>query len=416
MNEAPLARLDAARFFSDPGGTVAALYAQHGPVFRTRLPNGSFVYVLVGPEANRVVLGTDRGKFSNELGWQRIQRAGEVFGRGLTFLDGAEHALHRKLMAPHFRIDRAWDARPVVERVVEQETAGWVNGQVLDLFESFYRITFCVAAEFFLGITDHGQIEELIRQFRILEPLGTVGLRREQRLAAEKDAIARLRELLHPLLQLRRTEPVGDLLSHMASARDPQGRWLLDDDALHAEANQMLLAGHLSTSSLLAWLAYLLLRHPGYLARIGEDDVLRRVMLEAERLYPPVGHLPRVTVEDVEVAGCVIPKGSFVACSAVGGHRIPGIFAEPERFDPERFAPPREEHLKTPYALVGFSAGPRQCLGIHFAKAQIEIVVRTLFSRFRMELVDGREVVCRYQPLATPVGGVRVRVARRDED
>lgn len=408
---APIVRLDPR--VRDPGAAVAAAAAQHGPIFRMPLPNGSFVHVLVGPEANRLVLGTSRGKFSNELGWQRIQRAGQVLGRGLTFLDGAEHALHRKLMSPPFRIDHAGDARGVVERAIARETAMWAarGDQPVDLFETFYRLTFYVAAEYFLGITEGAQVEEMIAQFHALEKLGTVQMAPLQRKAAEQASLARLAAVIRPLLAQRRAGPPSpDLLSHLALARDEQGALLMDDAALEAEAHQLLLAGHISTSSLLTWLCYLLLRHPDYAARVEEPGVLERVMQETERLYPPIGHFPRVTLEDVEFAGCAIAKGSFVALSAVGGHRLPEVFADPQRFDPERFAPPRSEHERTPFGLIGFSAGPRQCLGIHFAKAEVEQVARALFTRFEMKLVKA-EVECRYQPLATPVGGLPVQVS-----
>ncbi|MCC6537390.1 MAG: cytochrome P450 [Bryobacterales bacterium] len=410
----PIVRLDPR--VRDPGAAVAAAAAQHGPIFRMPLPNGSFVHVLVGPEANRLVLGTSRDRFSNELGWQRIQRAGQVLGRGLTFLDGAEHALHRKLMAPPFRIDRAGEARGVVERAIARETAGWAAGlqKPVDLFETFYRLTFYVAAEYFLGITEAAQVEEAIAQFHALEKLGTVQMAPAARKAAEQAALARLAAVIRPVLAERRMgEPTGDLLSHLARARCEDGAWLLDDAALEAEAHQLLLAGHISTSSLLTWVSYLLLRHPEYAARVEEEGVLARVMLEAERLYPPIGHFPRVTLEDVEFGGFTLAKGSFVALSAVGGHRLPEVFADPHRFDPERFAPPRSEHERTPFGLIGFSAGPRQCLGIHFAKAEVEQVTRALFTRFQMTLATtsgGRDVECRYQPLATPVGGLPVRV------
>ncbi len=128
---------------------------------------------------------------------------------------------------------------------------------------------------------------------------------------------------------------------------------------------------------------YLLASHPEYLARVraeedellipGEPptlDALRRMktldnaLSEAERMYPPVPNGPRGVLEDVEIGGYTIPAGAPVFYSIAASHLLPEVWKTPEAFDPDRFSPPREEHKKTPYALVGFGGGPRICIGI----------------------------------------------------
>lgn len=407
MNQPPVASLGP-DFPLRPGLALASAYERHGPVFRIESP-GSFVYVLIGPEANRIVLGTQRAKFSNEQGWQRLQRGVDLYGRGLTFLDGEEHAAHRHLMSPSLRIDQAEAHQPAVRRAVSRAANHWEPGKQVSLYEAFFRITFETVAESFLGVTSEPEVTSLMEAFQVLEVLQRVRVPQSHHLAAEHGAIRRIREVLIPVLRLRRSAPGTDLLSHLASARQANGNFALGEDALLAEANQLLLAGHLTTSSQLSWLFYLLLRHPDFARQAHDPDVLGRIMLETERLYPPIGHLPRVTTEDVEFAGYQIPKGSFVTCSIVGCHYLPGIFATPDRFDPSRFAPPREEHRRTPFALVGFSAGPRRCLGVHFAKAQLATVATEILGRFELQLLS-KEVQCRYQPFAYPVDGLPVRI------
>lgn len=405
MNPAPLVTFGP-RFAADPGNVLAETFAASGPVFRVRLGAG-VVHFAVGPEANRFVLATHRGLFSNEKGWSRVQRAPEVFGRGLTFIDGEEHDFHRKVMNPAFRIDKALDAVAITERITEKKMCDWKPGEPLDYFAFCFEVTFLVAAEAFLGVTDETVLLDLMDLFRQLESLAVSTHATPERARLEAPARERIRGILEPLIARRRTEPAADVLSLLCMERAEGGVALSDEEVL-AEANQLLLAGHISTSSLAAWLMYLLLRHPEYLAQIERDDVFDRVLLEAERLYPPLGMLPRVTVQDVDFAGSRILAGSLVLCSVLGGHRIPAIFADPDRFDPDRFAPPRQEHIRTPYALIGFSAGPRMCLGVHTAKAEIRAIAKTVLRNFRLALIPSRPVVCRYQPQAVPSGGMWV--------
>jgi cytochrome P450 len=89
---------------------------------------------------------------------------------------------------------------------------------------------------------------------------------------------------------------------------------------------------------------------------------------------------------------------------------LPGIFAAPERFDPDRFAAPREEHKRTPYALVGFGGGPRICIGINFAQVEIKAMVSHILRRYRLEVAPDQQIVQFYRATGMPLNGIRMRV------
>ncbi|MBL8230719.1 MAG: cytochrome P450, partial [Bryobacterales bacterium] len=187
MNQPPVASLGP-DFPLRPGLALASAYERHGPVFRIESP-GSFVYMLVGPEANRLVLGTERAKFSNEQGWQRLQRGVDLYGRGLTFLDGEEHTTHRNLMSPSFRIDQVEAYQPAVRRALSRATNHWEQGKQVSLYETFFRITFETAAESFLGVTSEPEVTALMEAFQVLEVLQRVRVPQSHHLAAEQGAI-----------------------------------------------------------------------------------------------------------------------------------------------------------------------------------------------------------------------------------
>jgi cytochrome P450 len=92
---------------------------------------------------------------------------------------------------------------------------------------------------------------------------------------------------------------------------------------------------------------------------------------------------------------------------------IPDIFADPESFDPDRFAPPREEHKKNPYALVGFGGGPRICIGLNFAQVEIKAMVSHILRNYKLELIPGQEIYQFYSVVGWPVKGIRMRVCER---
>jgi cytochrome P450 len=138
----------------------------------------------------------------------------------------------------------------------------------------------------------------------------------------------------------------------------------------------MLMAGHETTAKALGWTIYLLDRHPE-----AADAPLLQLIKESMRLYPPVWLLSRTARVDDEVAGYRIPAGTLVCVSPYLLHRHPGYWAEPERFDPSRFAvdPPD-------FAYLPFSDGPRRCIGERLALFEAELVLKTLRARVRIEL------------------------------
>ena len=93
---------------------------------------------------------------------------------------------------------------------------------------------------------------------------------------------------------------------------------------------------------------------------------------------------------------------------------IPAIFAEPSAFDPDRFAPPRQEHLRTPYSLIGFSGGPRTCLGITVAKVEIKAIVSQVLRRYHLALSPDQDLVPVYVPISVPLNGITMKVVPKD--
>ena len=414
---------------ADAGPFLARMYEQHGPIFRAATMWGDNVVYLVGPEANRFVLSSNRLKFSHHLGWGRMLGVIDMFGDGLLTMDGAQHDQHRRMMNPAFTIGYMDRYLPLMQRIIRERVAGWADRGEIDIYEETRKITFDVAAEALTGLRVGAEVDRFRELFTQMLNLGMVAAdsvdydQRLDRLQAE------LYSLLLPKIHERRRSPTDDILGMLVRARDDAGR-ALSDEQLIAHTNILLVAGHETSTSLSAWLLYLLAQHPGYLRRVLDeqaallapgadptlDDIkrmktLENALSEAERMYPPVANGPRGVVEDFEFDGYLVPAGTFVFYSIAASHLIPGIFAAPERFDPDRFAPPREEHKCMPYALVGFGGGPRICIGINFAQVEIKAMVSHILRRYRLEIVPGQQIVQFYRATGMPLNGIRMRVS-----
>lgn len=420
--------------------TMAAMAQEHGPIFKrefgTPLASGAtrLVY-MVGPDANKFVLHTHRNCFSNSLGWTPV--LGPFFGKGLLNMDGDEWARHRKMMNPAFTAAYMAAYLPVINRVIRARTSDWLERGEVDLYEEAREIAFDVAAAVLGGLKTGAHVDELRRLFYAIlhGEFDREAETWEQFRARLERVEAQLRGLLLPLIAARREASSNgaptDVLGMMVNARDEGGQ-ALSDDQLLAHANILLVAGHETTTTLASWLLYLLATHPGYLQRVHAElaatgsgeaaltlDQLRAMpalghaVTEAGRLQSPVRFGPRGVMKEFEFAGYTIPPGTQVRYSIAAGHRLPRIFAEPDRFDPDRFAPPREEDKRHPYSLIIFGGGPRICIGVNLAQVEVKSLAAHVLRSFTLDPVPGHEVVQIGIITGFPRDGIRVRVHPR---
>lgn len=412
------------------GPFLAEMYRQHGPIFRASNFGVEVVY-LVGPEANRFVLQSDRLKFSHHIGWGEMFSVAHIFGDGLLSMDGPEHDAHRRLMNPAFTISYMDRYVPLMNRIIRERIAGWGERGEVDVYEEARKITFDVAAEALTGLRAGPEVDRFRDIFSQMLMLGMVVSSQEEWETRMTALRAELDSLIRPKIAERRAHPTDDILGLLVTATDTEGR-PLSDERIIAHANILLVAGHETSTSLSSWLLYQLTQQPEITRRVVEEqlalvgptaeptlDNIKRmkyldlVLLEAERFYPPVSNGPRGVVEDFDFAGYHVPAGTYAFYSIAASHLLPESFAQPEVFDPERFAPPREEHKRTPYALVGFGGGPRVCIGINFAKVEIKALVSQVLRRYELEAVPDQQLVQFYRVTAVPLFGIRLRVRER---
>jgi cytochrome P450 len=251
----------------------------------------------------------------------------------------------------------------------------------------------------------------------------------------KRRAIRFLNDTVDRIIRERRASGIDhkDLLSMLLLAVDEQGdgRGMSDHQARH-EAMTLFLAGHDTTAAGLTWLGYILSTQPEVAERAAREvdavlggrpptqqelprlSYLGQVVKETLRLYPPaIGVFTRQAVNDVDIGGYSLKKGSLVQMLSYVTHRDPRWFPEPERFDPERFAPGRAESIPA-FAYFPFGGGPRVCIGNQFALAEMVLVAATLLQNLRFELAPEQgPVKLKPQLSLRPEGGLRLRLTWR---
>jgi cytochrome P450 len=200
----------------------------------------------------------------------------------------------------------------------------------------------------------------------------------------------------------------NDLMTRLLTAVDAETGERMTDRQVRDEAVTLFVAGHETTATALAWAFYLMARHPHILAAAQAEadafgagpitewrperlSLLTRIFRETMRLYPPIMMFPRRTTEEVEITGTRLPARQITFVSAYTQHYRQELYPDPDRFDPDRWLPEREA-TRPRSAYLPFSAGPRFCIGIHFAMMEGPIVLATLLRRWRFEIDTTRTI------------------------
>ena len=388
-------------------------FQRYGPVFKTRIL-GEKVAFLIGPDANRLILLEKADHFSSRLGWEFLE---PLFGQGILLQDGEEHARTRRLMYPAFHGRAIASYFETIVRIVQDFLKDWGERGTIPLTADFRKLTLIVASRLFLGTQTDREVEETSQLFtqliagrlalvRLDTPLTLYG--RSQQ--ARRKLQAFLRTTIAERQQQGNLHQSRDILGLLLAAEDEEGNRLSESEVID-QALLLLFAGHETTATLLSWLLFELGAHPEWRDRLRSEQAqvvgdhplslshlkqfpqLTCALKEAERLYPPVYSIPRGVVKDIEYAGYHIPAGWYVDISPRLTHHLPELYTEPDRFDPDRFAPPREEDKKHPFALVGFGSGPHSCLGFEFAQMEMKIVLSTLLRHYDWTVTPAREAI-----------------------
>jgi len=398
------------------------------------------VYQLAHPDLARQILVEEPEKFVKA---RFIKQAFRPFaGEGLLTSDGEFWKQQRRLIQPAFHHGRLADYGNVMAAHARQMADSFEDGRVIEIDAEMAKLTLGIVVKSLFGADftrESEEIGELMvavlnaanhRLNTILRLPSWIPTRRNLR---EKRALARLDEMLHALITTRRASAgqTEDLLSVLLAAVDDESGARMSDRQLRDEMMTLFLAGHETTANALTWTWYLLSQHPEVEAKLLSEvdavlggraptvtdlpnlpytDMLVREVL---RLYPPAPGFAREPVEDVEIGGYVVPRGSLVTVNTYALQRDPRFFEDPERFDPQRFARGWEERIPR-YAYLPFGGGPRVCIGNGFAMMEARLILATVAQRCRLSLEPDQRVVPMQLVTVRPKESIRMRLHVRE--
>lgn len=419
---------------------MAAFAARGEPIVEVTIAT-YHCYLLFDPDDIKEVLVNQPRKFRKGVG---LERARHLLGDGILTSDGDEHLRRRRLVQPAFHKARLQGYGAAMIDCAAQYCAGLRDGETRDMHGEMMRLALHIVgrtlfdSDVMADASEVGQALEAFFQsfnftllpfYPLLRRLPLPQVRRIEQARAQLDRI------LYRIIDDRRRSgrDHGDLLSMLIAATDPEegGQGALTDEQLRDECMTLLLAGHETTANALTWTLFLLSQHPAVEARLCAelDRVLagrpptaedlpqltycEQVVAESLRMYPPAYAFSRRVIERAELThGRVLQPGSLVFIPVWAMHHLPRYYPDPDRFDPDRFT--AEARAARPrFAYLPFSAGPRNCIGEHFAWMEAILVLATLLSRYQFRLAPGQQVDT--QPLITlrPRYGMRMRVCAR---
>jgi cytochrome P450 family 135 len=350
--------------------------------------------------------------------------------RSVLLLEGAEHLARRKLMLPAFHGERMRSYESVLDEIVGAEIDSWPLDREFPIHSRMQALTLEVILRVVFGVADGPRLERLRGMLsRALTEtssarsqligLATRRFRGGNALARFEGQLREIDELLYAEIAEHRSKPDleqrDDMLSMLMLAEFEDGG-RMDDTELRDQLMTLLLAGHETTATALAWTFDLLLCHPEPLGRLrdslaaGEDEYLRATISESLRLRPVIPLAGRRLAKELSVDGLTLPPGTDVTPAIWMTHTRADLYPEPFAFQPERFLGQSPDT----YAWIPYGGGIRRCLGASFAEFELRIVLREVLTRCDLRKASPMpEKTGRRNVTLSPKGGTPVIVTAR---
>ena len=411
------------RWIYRPGAMLEDCQRRYGDMFTLRIAHeGTWVFLAHPDMVKQVFTGDPRVLHAGEA---NIVVQPFLGNHSVLLLDEAAHMSQRKLMLPSFHGERMRGYEQTMAEVAAAEIDSWPSGEPYAVRPAMQRITLEVIMRTVFGVQDGARRERLREMLsNLLEwgsnpsrmaMLATLGPQRIGRLGMFQRVRAPADELIYEEIRQRRgasdLAERDDVLSLLLQARHEDGSPMSDEE-LRDELMTLLVAGHETTASSLAWAVERSVRTPGVLERLrdGDDEYVDAVCKETLRLRPILALVLRRLKEPMEIGGVELPAGVNLAPCIYLIHRRPDVYPDPYAFRPERFI----EQPAGTYTWIPFGGGVRRCLGASFALFEMRVVLRELVARLDLRAADARpERITRRAITLVPERGGEVVVARR---
>ncbi|MFK7774278.1 MAG: cytochrome P450 [Saprospiraceae bacterium] len=345
-------------------------------------------------------------------------------GKGLLLATGEEHTRQRALMAPGFRPKQMGKLVSLmdneIDKYCDELDVRLSKSSTINIAEEMKAMTFRVMSKaIYSDDMNKETIHDFSKRFDTLQDFFIKLVRLPAMMKwydfngktkfYEKVANENNQVLLDIISARRKRELEDDLLGMLMGCKYEDTKEGMTDTQLKEESLILFVAGHETASNILSWIFYLLHEHPECVEKIKAEkenilqgrkpeftdlmrmEYLTQVIDECLRLYPPSWITDRIAKEDDEVKGFLIPKGSRVIPFIYGLHHSEKVWPDAEKFDPSRFTKEGRKDRHN-FAHMPFGAGPRQCIGRHFAMTEMKMIILKLIYRYDFDLIKNQKI------------------------
>lgn len=403
-----------ADFADDPVVCMRRLYDSHGEIAALE-EEGQRLHFVFGPRYTKDVL-SDSSRFHSQFFAIRGPRksAQRRLTCGLLSMNGEEHKQHRRIVMGPFQKKAIQAYHDTVVQVAQDMTADWNVGDVRDMTGEMTHYMLRLTSSILFGI----DLPELAYRVGELTERWVALNHQVGPAAFSADAVARahyeellsaaeeLEAAVKEMLSVRRSGMLGnDVLSLLIRAHDEEVG--VTDEQLIGHITLLFGAAHLTSAHTLTWTLFLLAQHPQVMRKLAAEleetlsgqpplpedlerlPYLDLILKESMRVLPASAYSQRIAAEPVELGPFHLSRGAVVIFSQFITHHLPELFAQPERFIPERW----ETLNPSPYAYLPFGAGPRMCVGAALGMMQLKISLPMLLSKFKLSVVPRSEIL-----------------------
>ncbi len=418
--------LQTLRFLRDPIPLWEASAERFGETFTLRLHGPGDLVFISDPRSIKRLFAADR---VNTIAPGRNLLLEPLLGSHSVLLaEDQDHMRRRKLMLPPFHGERMRAYEEVIAEAAIRQVEGWPVGERFALHPSMQALTLEVILRAVFGVEDDARRDELSENLVAIlattQSPRAVGLviPRLRGLPPWRRTVARIQrtdELLAEEVRRRRGDPDlaerEDILSMLVAARFEDGS-AMDDRDVRDQLMTLLLAGHETTATSLAWAFDQLFHHPAAMERLreeasGDEDAwLDAVISETMRVRPVVPFTGRQLREPATLGGHDLPDGAIVMAGIYLTHMRDDIYPQARSFRPERFL----EGSPETYSWIPFGGGTRRCLGAAFALFEMKVALRAILRRAELRPADpAPERIVRRNVTLAPARGTQALLRRR---
>jgi cytochrome P450 len=408
-----------------PRPFLDAAHRQYGDMFTIRLGQVGPVVMLAHPDMIKEVFTGDPAVF--HAGEANVILRPSLGRHSVLLLDDAQHMSQRKLLLPPFHGERMTRYGELMREIAERDIASWPRGVAFRLHGHTQDVTMTIIVRAVFGVTEPARAERVCaalkefvewgtspRQIAYLSLMDVDGIERSfffKRARAKVDAV--VYDEIRRARERTDLDEREDILSLLLQARHEDGSPMTDEE-LRDELMTLLLAGHETTATSLAWAIERLVRHPEAMERLvteaqeGGTEYAEAVCKETLRMRPVLPIVARLLKRDVEIGGRLLPEGVIVAPNIYLVQHREDVYPEARRFRPERFL----EGQGGTYSWIPFGGGIRRCIGASFALYEMRIVLQAIARSVQLRAAQPEsEPVGRRSITLTPRHGAQVVAA-----